>query len=192
MTGRWRIGLVVTALFAIFAVGAVAQEPRERPERDRSQMEQRIRAQMARMIKERLELTDEQFESLGEVTRGFEQRRRALFREEQATRRRAEALVLEGAQDEEAARVLLERVAELRRNELALFEEEQAALLEILPAHKVLQLQSLREEMGRRIRSLRRGDGRRRSGGDRGMVPGARPGNVDGVPGVPLFGIPVG
>jgi Spy/CpxP family protein refolding chaperone len=191
MMRRWKIWLVLVGLVAGFASGAAAQEPRQRPARDRSQMEQRIRAQMARMIKERLDLTDEQFASLSEVTRGFEQRRRQLFRADQATRRRAEAIVLEGGQDEDAARELLERVAELRRDELALFEEEQAALLEILPAHKVLQLQALREEMGRRIRSLRRGDGRRRSGDGR---PGrdVRPGNVDGPVGVPLFGIPVG
>ena len=98
--------------------------------------------------------------------------------------------MLEGGVDDEEAQELLSRIVELRQQEAELFAEEQAALLEVLPAAKVLQLQSLREEMGRRIRNLRRGGERgRRPGGDR---PGGRPGgghvpgNVDWILGVGL------
>ena len=189
----WTPGFLAITLSLALAGGAAAQQP---PERDRAQMEERFRAQMTRVIKERLELTDEQSEALSALAQEFERRRRQLFREEQATRRRMEALLLEGGDDAVEAQELLERVLELRREELALFEEEQAALLEVLPANKVLQLQSLREEMGRRIRSLRRGDGPRRRGGPPGRGPGdtaaSAPGNVDGRHGVPLFGIPPG
>ena len=89
--------------------------------------------------------------------------------------------MLEGGADEAEAQELPNRMAELREQEAALFAEEQAALLQILPATKVLQLQTVREEMGRRIRNLRRG-------GERGRRPGGGgpSGNVDWILGVDL------
>ncbi len=179
MKKRFRRAVVPLAMLlsTAWAVGASAQAPTGG--RDRARMEERFRAEMTRVIKERLDLTDEQSDALSELARDFEQRRRQLFRSEQATRRRMEALLLEGGDDAAEATELLERVLELRREELALFEEEQAALLELLPATKVLELQSLREEMGRRIRSMRGRDGPRRRGGP----PGGSPGDTVAVPG---------
>jgi Spy/CpxP family protein refolding chaperone len=159
-----------------------AQEPDRRPPQDRAEMERRIREQMQRIVKERLELTDEESAALAEATRGFENRRRQLGRSELATRRRIEALMLEGAADDAEAEELLERMVELRRQEAELFAEEQEALLQILPPGKVLRLQSIREEMGRRIRNLRRGGER----GRRGPGGGIASGNVDWLLGVDL------
>jgi Spy/CpxP family protein refolding chaperone len=176
------VRVLVLAALALPAVPALAQEPPRRGPQDRAAMEARVREQMARIVKERLELSDEEAQELSQVVQRFEGRRRELGRSEMATRRRVEALVLEGGTDDDEAVELLERMVELRRQEAALFEEEQEALLEVLPAAKVLQLQALREEMGRRIRSLRRGEGRRRPG-----PPGAfEPGNVDWLLGVTL------
>ena len=140
----------------------------DRTPEERAELEQRIRTQMARMMQEQLELTDETAERLSAVVQQFVVRRRELSRSERAARRRVEALVLEGGEDQAEARQLLQRMIDLRRQESALFEEEQAALLEVLSPVKVLQLQSLREQMGRRIRSLRGNDnerGRRRGPG---------------------------
>jgi hypothetical protein len=161
--------------------GIAAQDPPRRPPQDRAEMEQRYRAQMQRVVKERLQLTDGESEELSAVVQSFEERRRTLRRSEMATRRRIEALTLEGGSDEEEAAQLLARMVELRQQEAELFADEQAALLEVLPAAKVLQLQAVREEMGRRIRNLRRG-------GDRGRRPDGndRPGNVDWMLGVDL------
>ena len=58
----------------------LAQDPPRRPPQDRAEMEQRVRAQMQRVVKERLQLTDAQSEELSEVARGFEDRRRSLAR----------------------------------------------------------------------------------------------------------------
>jgi Spy/CpxP family protein refolding chaperone len=125
---------------------------------------------MGRRIQERLGLTDAQGEELSGIVRGFEARRRELFRSEQATRRRVEALLLESQADPEEARELLARAAELRLQEAELVRDEQNALLAVLTPIQVLELQAVREEIGRRIRSLsdRRSDdtgGRRRRGG---------------------------
>jgi vacuolar-type H+-ATPase subunit I/STV1 len=183
---RWALRLATLVLLGAPSFGLVAQEPPRRGPPDRAQMEELVRAQMARVVKERLQLSEEEAEELSQVVRSFEQRRRALGRTEVATRRRIEALLMEGGADEEEAVELLSRVVELRRQEAQLFEDEQEALLEVLPAAKVLQLQALREEMGRRIRSLRRGDGRRRPGGGGPMGDFREGWNVDGLLGVPL------
>lgn len=133
-------------------------------------MQERIRAEMARMIQERLELTDVESATLGEVMERFQEQRRELWRSEQATRRSMEAFLLEGPDDEGQASALLERLVELRAEESRLFQAEQQALLELLTPTQVLRLHALREDMARRIRALR---GRRGGGPPGGRVDGA-------------------
>lgn len=157
---------------------------------DRAQLEQRVRSQMDRMMRDRLDLTDDQADDLSALSQTFEGRRRELARSEQATRRRVEALMLEGGEDEEEARELLSRMSNLRDREAALFREEQDALLGILTPVQVLNMQNMRQQIGRRIRALRGGRGddmgspRRRGGGGAGRW---GQGNVDGLGGVDLF-----
>ena len=153
---------------------------------DREQLEQRIRAQMGRMMRQRLGLDAEQSEQLAQVVQDVEGRRRELFQQEQATRREVEAFLRGGGDDEAEARELVTRVAELRLQEAELFRQEQEALLQVLAPAQLLRLQELRQELGRRIRALR-GDGRdgdfdRRRGG-----PGPGPGAFRG-PGAPPLG----
>lgn len=167
-------GLMLAALTVLMIAPLSAQDRRDRPHtpQEREEMEQRFRARMGRMVQERLGLSDEELVSLQEVTEGFQEQRRSLWRSEQATRRRVEALVLEEDADQAEARELLTRLTELRREESRLFEEEQEALLQVLTPMQVLELRALREQISRRMRSLR---GRR--GG---------PGNVDAPIGVGL------
>jgi Spy/CpxP family protein refolding chaperone len=140
-----------------------------RREVDRERLEQRIRAQMGRMVRERLGLDEEEATRLSAVVQDFDARRRALFVEEQATRRSVEAFLNQGTDDEAQALVLIERVTELRLQEAQLFREEQEALLDVLTPTQLLELQDLRQDLGQRIRALRGGRGgdsdRRRGGG---------------------------
>ena len=126
--------------------GAEGRRDGERP--DRAQLEQRMRAQMARMMKERLGLTDAQGEQLSGVVQGFAARRGEMGRSEQATRRRIEALMLDGGTDEDEALELLVRMAELRAEEATLLADEQEALLEVISPIQLLQMQALREQLG--------------------------------------------
>lgn len=151
-----------------------AQDRRGPP--DRAQLEQRIRAQMGRMMRERLALDEDQAAALAGVVQDFDGRRRELFQQEQATRRRVEALLLEGSGDQAEARDLMDRMSELRIQEAALFAAEQEALLAVLTPVQVLQLQELREDLGQRIRALRGdrdGPGPDRERRPRGPGPGA-------------------
>lgn len=163
-----RYGYLSRSVVLAAAVVAMLAGPLEGQERqrrrspvDREQMQERIRAEMARMIQERLGLDDDESARLGEVMERFQEQRRELWRSEQATRRRVEALMLEGGDDPAEARELLERLVELRAEESRLFASEQEALLEVLTPTQVLTLHALREQMGRRIRELR---GRRGGG----------------------------
>ncbi len=133
---------------------------------------------MARMAQEQLGLTEEQSGQLSAVVTEFEGRRNELGRAEEAARRRVEALMLEGGEDESEAMDLLSRMIELRRAESDLFAEEQTALLEVISPFQVLQLATLREELGRRIREIRGEGGGPGRGPGRGRGPGA--GSFDG------------
>jgi Spy/CpxP family protein refolding chaperone len=150
--------VAIAALVAAVAgpAGAAAQagtQGRPSPQ-DREQIERRIRAQMGRMMQQRLGLDEQEAARLSDVVQSFESRRRELFTQEQATRRRVEALLLERSTNQAEARTLLGRMVELRRQEVSLYEEEQAALLQVLTPTQVLQLQSLRQDLGQRIRAL--------------------------------------
>ena len=169
----FRLAAALITALVVIPTGVQAQNRNDRSQ-DRQQMEQRFRRQTARMIQQRLGLDDVTSQALSEVIRGFDGRRRELGRAEMAVRRRVEALLLEGEEDGAEAEELLERTIELRAEEARLFADEQEALLDVLRPVQVLQLQSLREDLGRRIRALRGRDGpaaRRRGGmGDRGWV----------------------
>lgn len=170
------LGMIAVALLCAAPLDAQrGPEGRRGGGQDRAQLEQRMRAQIARVMKERFGLTDEQAVRLGEIDQDFGLRRRELARSEQAARRRVEALLIEESGDEVEAQELLERMVQLRLQEVDIFREEQAALLEVLTPTQILEMQSLREQLGQRIRALRsRGDDQRRP--RRGGVPG----DVDG------------
>jgi Spy/CpxP family protein refolding chaperone len=158
---------------------------------DRAQLEQRIRAQMGRMTRQRLGLDDEQAAKLSDVVQDFDGRRRALLSEEQDTRQRVDSLLRNTPDDQAQAKDLLDSMADLRMREAQLFRDEQTALLGVLTPPQVLQLQILRQDIGRRIRALRGGggpDGGRRPGRPPGPRPGGGPaGDARGLssPGTP-------
>jgi len=178
------VGALLACVFVPLGTAAQGVPP------DRARLEERVRAEMTRVMRTRLGLTEEQATRLADVAQSFEARRRELFDSEQATRRRVEALLLDGGNDQDAARELIDRMGELRAREAELFREEQDALLDVLTPVQVLRLQELRQDFGRRIRALggrdgEPGDGRGVRGGRvggpgaqqrRGPPPGAAPG----------------
>jgi Spy/CpxP family protein refolding chaperone len=142
---------------------------------DRAQLEQRIRAQMGRLMRERLGLDDDQAAKLSAVVQDFDGRRRELLTQEEATRRRVDAVLLESGADQTEARQLVDRMGDLRIQEAQLFRSEQEALLDVLTPSQVLRLQQLRQDIGRRIRAL--GGPNPGPDGDRGT---GRPGRPPG------------
>ena len=173
------VRLGATALAAAMVVAWAplstdAQVPNRRG--DREQLEQRVRAQMGRVMRERLGLSEEQATRLSAVVEDFDGQRRELFQLEQATRRRVEALLLEGGDDQDEARELIGRMGELREQEAELFRAEQEALLDVLTPVQVLRLQELRQDLGRRIRALGGRNGQPGTGRGSGLPRGGRTG----------------
>lgn len=176
------LGNVVFVLALAGVTGAPLSAQRGPPGRmgqpDRTELERRVRARFGQMVKERLGLNDEQAQRLNEAVMSFQQDRMNLWREEQAVRKRVDALLLEGGNDEAEARTLLQRMQDLRMEEARLGQTEQERLLEVLTPIQVLRFQAMREEMGQRIRRLRGGG------------PGGGPGRGQRIPpgmGVDLF-----
>lgn len=169
------LGVCVLVAFSGSGSALFAQRGADTDSQDRAALEQRFRRQMDRMLKERLDLTDGGLEELKNVMGPFDSRRRELGREERAIRRETEEYLVNGGTDLEVARGFLTRLSDLRLQEIALVQEEQEALLELLTPTQLLKLHSFREQMGDRIRQLRGrrdDDGRRRRGGAGGGRPG--------------------
>lgn len=175
MTRTFSWAVLAVGLWALVPASTSAQQGAPgRGDVDRTQLEERIRLQLARVTRERLGLDEAEAARLSEVVRSFDGRRRELLAEEQATRRRVEALLAAGSTDQSDARELLTRMSELRRQEADLFREEQDALLQVLTPVQLLTLQELRQDFGRRIRALDDGRGGRPGVGRGGASPGAR------------------
>jgi len=154
--------LLLVAISGAAPVSAQRDGGRAGPRPERAELEQRMRAQMGRMVQEQLGLTDAQLSQLETLSQRFDARRRDLAEREFETRRRVEQIANGADASQDEARALLTRVSDLRLEEARLFGEEQAAFLEVLTPKQAIGLQELREDLGRRIRTLRggeRGDG---------------------------------
>lgn len=173
------IGTLMASGFLPAALEAQAGGPGRRGDGNRAQLEERVRAQMGRVMREGLGLDEEQATRLSAVVQDFDGQRRELFALEQATRRRVEALLLEGGNDQDEARELIGRMGELREQEAEVFRSEQAALLEVLTPVQVLRLQELRQDLGQRIRALGGRNGA--PGGGPGPGRGGRSGGTPGL-----------
>jgi len=149
------LGCLVLPASPAPATGQQPEDPAQQERgSDRERLEQRIRARIAQIMRERLELAPAQEEALSAIAREFEGRRRELGRLERDLRQRADSL-LEGEISDAQAEELLAAMVRVRHQEAALFEEEQTRLLEVLTPAKVLEFHELRREIGERIRAIR-------------------------------------
>jgi Spy/CpxP family protein refolding chaperone len=173
----WIRSLAVALVAGLVLVPVVgAQVPGRRM--DREQLEQRVRERMAHMIQERLQLSDEEGSRLNQVMDELHDQRRQLRTEERALRQRLQGYVQAHEVDQDEARAIVMRMAELREEEAHLFRTEQERLLEILTPDQLLTLNRLRDQMSQRLRELR-GQRPGRNGpppGGSGRGPGGGPG----------------
>ena len=170
-------GMAVTLLAASLAVGAASAQQRGMgpgPE-NRQQLERRVRARFAEMMQQRLGLSAEQSKRLNDTVESFMERRQRLVADEQALRRRMQAIALEQEPTDAEARTLLARMQELRDQEARLFQDEQQALMQVLTPVQLVRFHAMREQLGQRIQQLR-------GGGGQGPMPGGPPGGRGGPP----------
>lgn len=160
-TTAGRTGLVAALVAILVAPGSASAQGRMPGRRglERAQLEQRIRARFGQIVRERLGLSQEQAQQLDRVVRGFQAARMRLASEEGTVRQQVEDLLRQSQPPDSAARALLDRMTQLREREAHLARQEEDSLLTVLSPSQVLRFNVLREEMGARIRQLRRGPG---------------------------------
>ena len=166
------LGILMTVLLMGGAEGLVAQRrgPPQPGGGQREDMERRIQARFDNLVREELELSDDQTRQLQEAVEDFRSRRLEFSQSERNTRARVGRLGAPGGGQElteqEASEILAEML-ELSGAEATLFREEQEAFLRILSAPQVVRFIVMRQQLGDRIRSLRGGGGpgRGRQGG---------------------------
>ncbi len=164
------LGIFLTVLLMGGAEGLVAQR-RGSPQlgsSQRAEMELRIQARFDNLVREELELSDDQTRQLQEAVEDFRSRRLEFSQSELNTRARVGRLGAAGRgqelTEEEASEILAEML-ELSGAEATLFREEQEAFLRILSAPQVVRYIMMRQQLGDRILTLRGGGGRGRPGG---------------------------
>ncbi len=158
-------GLLATALLTGSAEELVAQR---RGGGQRAEMERRIQARFDNLVREELQLGDDQMRRLQEAVGDFNSRRLEFAQRERGTRARVGRLGGPGGgrelTEEEASQILAEML-ELSDQEATLFREEQEALLQILSPQEAVRYIMMRQRLGDQIRGVRgRGGGGPRSG----------------------------
>ena len=124
----------------------------------RQQLEQRLRTGMARVVRKRIGLTDDQMTRLSQTNLQFDARRKQLNRDERAQRVELRAQVVAGAtanQDRIAA--ALDRILQIQRQRIDLQIEEQRQLAAFMSPLQRARYAALQEQIRRRIAGLRAG-----------------------------------
>ena len=174
-----QIGFLAILLLAGFD-GVVAQRPgARRPpggRGQRAQMEQRIQSRFDLMVRDQLELSDEQGQQLGDIVEGFLQRRQELTLRERQVRGTVLSLgtgsAEEGEFSDEEATDALQEMVRLREEETSLFREEQEALVGVLTPQQLVRFVVMRSQLAERIQRIRSGE--RPRGGPSGRPRGGR------------------
>ena len=160
-------------LMAVLLMGSAQQLVAQRGGRgSRADMELRVQARFDNLVREELNLGDDQWRQLQEAVGTFNTRRLEFLQSERGTRARVGRLGGPGGGrdlTEEEASAILAEMLELSDQEATLFREEQEALLQILTAPEVVRYIVMRQQQGDLIRNIRGrgGPGRGRQGGQR-------------------------
>ncbi len=161
MSMRRRI-LWSTVLALLGGAGAAQAQPPGgpppgEPPMARRQLEERVRARIEQIMRERLELSDEQARQLGDVLRRLDPDRMALMREERETRAALRAELLAGSQGNEARiKELMDRLLLLDRRKLEFREREQAELARVLTPTQRARYFALQDELRRTMAEFQR------------------------------------
>lgn len=185
----WLHALTVAVLSATVAAGSAGAQGSPpsgerygmRPDDPRRvELERRFQQRMEAMVRQRLQLTDEQATRLRDVASRTEEARRTLRRDEMLARRamRDELLAGDNANEARVAE-LLEQLPRLERRRLELFEQEQRELARFLSPVQRARYFGLQDELRRGVQELQRrrmglGDSARGRTGDGHEMPARR------------------
>ena len=141
-------------------VGGVRRRERLAPgaqKQGRQQLEQQFRRGVARVVKQRLGLSDDQMSKLSRSSAQYEGRRRALFQQERAERLALRAEMQAGASgDQGKIAGSLDRLLQLQRSRIELQIEEQREYATFMSPLQRAKYFALQEQLRRRLEGMRR------------------------------------
>jgi Spy/CpxP family protein refolding chaperone len=135
--------------------GRGGQQP-GRPDGRREDLEDEVRRNFARAVRERVGLTDDQMLKLGPITRKFEDQRRQVQRDERDARTKLMGLVMINAEaDSVRIRQHISEMNEVRRRRMQIDEAEQKDLAGIMTPLQLAKFLALQENVRRRLEQAR-------------------------------------
>lgn len=157
-----RIGTLVVAISLSVAAGeAAAQRPAGGGDRasdsvGRARLEGEIRRGFARVVRERVGLSDQQMRQLEPISRRHEQQRRQLQLEERQTRASLRNLVRDNQPGDSATvSQLLRNLIEIQKRRIQSLEVEQRELATIMSPVQRARYMALQEQVRRRLEQMR-------------------------------------
>jgi hypothetical protein len=148
----------------------------------RAQLEGDVRREFARIVRERVGLSDAQMQKLGPLTQKFEDQRRQTQVDERNARIRLQAALLDDVPGDSAkVNALVGQLLDVQKRRLAIAEAEQKELGTIMTAHQRARFLGVQEQVRRRMEQMRPGPDDGGAPGGFGGRPSNRPddGNSD-------------
>lgn len=162
-------GLALAGVLTLGPLAASAQvTPPGAGQRQRVELERRLRLGFQRSIQSQLQLDEAKVQSIQGITQAFQTERSTLNRAQSSLRYRLRDPALRDM-EEAAATALLKEMVDLQQQELDLYKREQAELLKVLTPVELVRFYRLRDDLGQRVQEARQGRGQ---GGGRGGIGG--------------------
>jgi hypothetical protein len=131
----------------------------------RAQLEARFRQQLARVVRARVGLTDDQMARLAPINERYALQRRQLQTDERATRVALQRALRAQSSDSAQVAAMLQRFIDVQKRRATLLEAEQRDLATIMTPIQRARYMALQEQVRRQVEQRRgggQGQGRRR------------------------------
>jgi hypothetical protein len=150
------LGVVSAGAQQDIGPGALAQRQRGPDSAGRARLEGQIRQGFARLVRQRVGLSEGQMARLGPVSQRYEQQRRQLQIEERDARLSLRASI-RNSQSADATRVdqLLQNMVDIQKRRVQLLEAEQRDLATIMTPIQRAKYMALQEQVRRRLEQMR-------------------------------------
>lgn len=151
-----RGALLVAALVLAVTTNAEAQRRDANSGQSREQLQRQFQARLDSIVKDRLQLTDEQFGLVREIATRIEQERRTLRMEDGRLRMELRRELNAQSINEDKVADLLERIPRIERRRHDLNLREQRELAKVLRPSQRARYVALQEEMRRNMQEMMR------------------------------------
>jgi len=154
---RIRVPAFLVAVMLAGAVQASAQQPAPSGDTANSALQARVRQRLAAVVKQRLELTDDQMRQLTAVNASYEARRRSLMTDERNARVTVRGELQRGKQaDQKRVEGALADLFRIQRARIDLAEQEQRDLAKFMQPSQRAGYLALQEQVRRRVEQMRK------------------------------------